>query len=213
MITPMVKWSNHYIMLKNKINEILAKFNVNLSVENTIKLAAIAKTIEGIEVGTPADEFAEGVEVYITIEGEVIPAPNGDHTLEDGTIVSVQDGKITKITAKVEEEEMSSEITEVVSQLAERISVLEATNASQAAELSALKATNEVLTTKLSATETKAKTAETKVTELSKKAAETSVTELSKKSTKTTAQPAPKSFSQMTYIERVIAQMSPSNQN
>jgi hypothetical protein len=190
-------------MLKDKIQEILNKFNVKLNVEEPAKVAlsAMARTIEGIEVGTPADEFAEGVEIYVTIEGEVIPAPDGDHTLEDGTVVNVADGKIVSITAKTEE--MSSEVTEIISQLAERVNALETANATQATELSALKVSNADLTSKLASSEKK-------VTELSKQAAAPSVkdkTELAK-AKKSDDQPSVKPFEKMTYTERVLAQFS-----
>lgn len=196
--------------LIDKLQEILNSHKVTgikLSTEETqpVTLAVTAKTAEGVEVGTPADAWAERVEVYIVTEEGQTPATDGDIVLEDGTTLTIEGGKIKAITAKPEE--MSSEVLDVVNKLAERVGALEATNGTQAAELSALKTSNEELTAKLSAAETKATEAEKKVTELSKQAATTSV----KEKTELTKHVAPvatatKSFEKMTYTERVLAQ-------
>lgn len=47
------------------------------------------------------------------VEGALTDAPDGDHTLADGTIITVVDGVITKITAAVQEEmEVADVVTE-----------------------------------------------------------------------------------------------------
>lgn len=55
-------------------------------------------TKEGVKVITEAPEFTEGVEVFVEIDGVVQAAPNGQHELEDGTVIEVAEGKIVTIT-------------------------------------------------------------------------------------------------------------------
>jgi hypothetical protein len=62
-----------------------------------------AKLVDGTIVS--AEEFEPGQELFvITEEGERLPAPDGEHTLESGQIVVVAEGKILEIKDKVEEE-------------------------------------------------------------------------------------------------------------
>jgi len=58
-------------------------------------------TSEGVKIITEAPDFTEGVEVFVEVEGVVQAAPNGTHTLEDGTVIEVAEGKIVTVT-KVE---------------------------------------------------------------------------------------------------------------
>ena len=51
----------------------------------------------GVKIMTPGDEFEVGAEVLVVGEGENTPAPDGEHELEDGTVVITEDGKITEI--------------------------------------------------------------------------------------------------------------------
>jgi hypothetical protein len=141
--------TKHYTMLRDKINEVLKSFNLNLSVEEPAKvvLAKMMRLADGTEVGTSADDFAEGVDVYVVIEGEPTIAPDGDHTLEDGRVISVAGGVITAITKS--EEEMSADVVAIVSKLAERVNALETANAASAEALSAATKEKETLATKL----------------------------------------------------------------
>lgn len=180
-----------------------AKFRVALQKE-PVKMSAETKTVDGVIIATPADAFAEGVEVFVIPEdgSEPIPAPDGDHTLESGEVVTVAEGKVVAIMAKPEETEMSDEIKEVVQNLSDRIAVLEGQNTEATTELSAVKSENDTLKSELA--KVKAENAK-----LSKAPAAPSVkekTELGKETT-TTEQPK-KSFRQMTYLERIKAQSS-----
>ena len=141
--------TKHYTMLRDKINEVLKSFNLNLSVEEPAKvvLSKMMRLADGTEIGTSADDFAEGVDVYVVIEGEPTIAPDGDHTLEDGRVISVAGGVITAITES--EEEMSADVVAIVSKLAERVNALETANAASAEALSAAIKDKESLTTKL----------------------------------------------------------------
>ena len=53
------------------------------------------KTREGVVITTMAPKFDIGVEVLV--DGK--PAPDADHYIEDGSVVTTVDGKITKIKA------------------------------------------------------------------------------------------------------------------
>ena len=67
---------------------------------------ATAKLESGQEIMTDADSFAVGVEVFVmNDENEKIPLPNGDYSLEDGTSVKVEDGKVSEMEAKTEADE------------------------------------------------------------------------------------------------------------
>jgi len=75
-----------------------------------VELQAEAKKQDGTIVYTDADEFAPGVSVFIKEGEEVLPAPDGEHVLEDGSVVVVADGAVESIKeAEAEEEEMSEE--------------------------------------------------------------------------------------------------------
>lgn len=75
-----------------------------MSLINRLKLAKMLMQFAEIETDkgklTYEGELVEGVEVFIEIEGELTPAPNGDYKFENKTI-TVEDGKVAKI---VEEE-------------------------------------------------------------------------------------------------------------
>ena len=79
---------------------------------------ASAMLENGQEIQTSAEAFAEGVDVFVVNdEGEQIPLPDGDYTLEDGTTFTVAEGIVSAMGAAEEapveeaakEEEMSAE--------------------------------------------------------------------------------------------------------
>jgi hypothetical protein len=111
--------------IKERVAEMVQKFAVQLAEETKAEQAdqaeaklAAAMLDNGQEIQTSAEAFAEGVDVFVVNdEGEQIPLPDGDYTLEDGTTFSVMEGVISAMgAAEVEEaaaeEEMSAE-TEV----------------------------------------------------------------------------------------------------
>lgn len=75
-----------------------------------------------LEDGTPVvfnGDFVIGTEVFVLDEqGQKLPAPDGEHKLEDGTVFSVKEGKIENIPVEVPaedvpaEQEMKSEVNE-----------------------------------------------------------------------------------------------------
>jgi hypothetical protein len=94
-------------------------------------------TVDGVKVFTEADDFAEDVEVFVEIDGAVSPAPDGDHTLEDGTKITVSGGKITAIE-KVEEAPVEAELSdEAKAQIETALSAIAKDRDKYAAELTA----------------------------------------------------------------------------
>ena len=100
--------------LQNRINELFTKFNLSLSTVEKTELMAEATLENGTIIFTDAEGFEDGAEVYIVNEeGEKIPLPDGDYTLEDGRTMTIADGgKISKSDEKVEE--LKDEIKEDV---------------------------------------------------------------------------------------------------
>jgi len=79
----------------------LAEIAVEAAMEQQIK------TREGVVITTTAPKFDIGVEVLV--DGK--PAPDADHYIEDGSVVTTVDGKITKIKAiETPEVEIEAEI-------------------------------------------------------------------------------------------------------
>lgn len=79
--------------ISKRVQDVFNRFNVNLKVNRTD--LAEAALDNGTVIYTDAEAFAEGVEVYIiNDEGENIPLPPGDYTLQDGTVLSVGEGGV-----------------------------------------------------------------------------------------------------------------------
>lgn len=97
--------------LKERISDLFEKYSVELEVEEKEEVQmATAKLESGQEIMTDAESFAVGVEVFVmNDENEKIPLPNGDYTLEDGTSLKVEDGKVSEMEAKTEAEEEEKE--------------------------------------------------------------------------------------------------------
>lgn len=92
--------------IKERVAEMVHKFAVQLSEEQAqaeeqaqVKFAA-AMLDNGQEIQTTAEAFAEGVDVFVVNDqGEQIPLPDGDYTLEDGTMFTVVEGVISAMGA------------------------------------------------------------------------------------------------------------------
>ena len=112
--------------LQNRINELFTKFNLSLSTVEKTELMAEATLENGTIIFTDAEGFEDGAEVYIVNEeGEKIPLPDGDYTLEDGrTMTIAEGGKISTSEEKVEasKEEIKEDVKE---ELAEDTEVIE----------------------------------------------------------------------------------------
>ena len=84
--------------LQKRINELFNKFNLSLSTIEKSQLMAEATLENGTIVYTDAEGFEDGAEVYIVNEeGEKIPLPLGEYTLDSGEAFTIAEGgKIVK---------------------------------------------------------------------------------------------------------------------
>ena len=138
---------NTTMSIKQKLAKILAQFK-SLTTDN------------GIIVWEGEDDLKIGDAVFIESEdGERTPAPDGDYTMEDGTIIRVEGGKVAEIvevepeaeveptTDEVVEEEQTEEETPAeetpaeddrVAKLEDRVAKLEEQIATMSEQLSAI---------------------------------------------------------------------------
>ena len=87
--------------IKERVQEVFNKFNVNLTAEEVLRVDMVEATLEnGTVIYTDGEDFAEGEEAYIiNDEGERIPLPPGEYTLADGGVISIGDlGKVNKVS-------------------------------------------------------------------------------------------------------------------
>ena len=105
----------------NLNKDILKKFHVlfekvNEAVEDDSQLEFMAEGVleGGTKIFTTADAWAEGVDIYVVNEeGEQVPVPVGEYTLEDGTMVIVEEaGIVARIEEKQEEAEEAEQAEE-----------------------------------------------------------------------------------------------------
>lgn len=99
-------WLDEQIGLEmaSQIDEKLANIQLNkvnhMSLINRLKLAKMLMQFAEIETDkgklTYEGELVEGTEVFIEIEGELVPAPDGDYSTDD-QIITVAEGKVSKI--------------------------------------------------------------------------------------------------------------------
>ena len=90
--------------------EAIAKIKIMLGNEKPAQEFKEAKLADGVTIVTWEGEL-EGAELMVVSEEGKIPAPDGDHTLESGEVVTVADGKVTSVTeAKEEKEEVEIEL-------------------------------------------------------------------------------------------------------
>lgn len=82
---------NNNKVLKNKKMNIIEKLMKKL-----VKFSEIA-TDKGILLIQDGDELAIGTDIYVDVEGEWIPAEDGEYKLEDGRVIAVLEGKIADI--------------------------------------------------------------------------------------------------------------------
>lgn len=138
--------------LLSRVDELFKKYGKDLKVTlsgDKKEMLASATTADGVKVSTPAEGFTAGAEVYVTDEaGNDVPAPNGEHVMEDGSVIVVQDGVIAEVKpVEPQEEEMSADDTaKVIDSLLTRVSELEAKLSATEAELSAEKETAKTAT-------------------------------------------------------------------
>jgi uncharacterized small protein (DUF1192 family) len=184
----------HIMNLKEKVQELFAKYNVNLSVsEEVVEVKQMTEGIlqDGSSIYTDSDAWAVGVRVLVKdAEGNDAPLIDGEYILADGSTIVVAEGVIAEIKPMEEEPKVEVEVeaTEVVEQSTEMNAEFEAilnVVANLEKEIATLKAEKENLSAQ--------------VTKLSAQPAVESVKTEFKKAVKEVPS---KSFKQMTYEER-----------
>lgn len=84
-------------------------------------------------------EIAEGKEIFeLDAEGNIVPAEDGDYTLEDGKVVKVAEGKVAEIAE-------TAEVADIEEAPSEEMTALKAENDALKAEVAELKAMVETL--------------------------------------------------------------------
>jgi hypothetical protein len=92
--------------------EAIKRIKIALGMEKPEQEFKEAKLADGVTIVTWDGELL-GADLMVISEEGKIPAPDGDHTLESGEMVTVADGKVINIEpAKEEEEEIEIELAE-----------------------------------------------------------------------------------------------------
>jgi hypothetical protein len=163
--------------LIQKVSELLKKHDikgVQLSEVVDIKMSAEGKLADGSTmVATPSDDFSVGAELYvIDADGNPQPAPDGEHTLENGTILVTANGVITEVKEAEEpaEEELSAEIASIIEAMDNKLTEIKKELADAKTEMASIKQDLTAKTKELS-------DANVKIATLSKKPASASVKE------------------------------------
>ena len=111
--------------INDTLKEALEKLNRFLTKQADPATLTSGKLSDGTEIKYPG-ELAVGTSVIVvTPEGE-LPAPDGEHTLEDGTIIKTEGGNITEIMAvQTKPEDMPKEEVKQAEVADEKIMALE----------------------------------------------------------------------------------------
>jgi hypothetical protein len=92
--------------------EAIKRIKIALGMEKPEQEFKEAKLADGVTIVTWDGELL-GADLMVISEEGKIPAPDGDHTLESGEMVTVAEGKVINIEpAKEEEEEIEIELAE-----------------------------------------------------------------------------------------------------
>lgn len=157
------------------LSAILKKHNikgVQLSEVVEVKMAMEGVLADGTVVATPNESFEVGAELYvIDAEGNPQPAPDGEHTLDNGSVIVSVGGFITEVKeAEPAEEEMSADIAATIAAMDEQLTSIKNQLAEKETELASVRA-------ELSEVKNNLNVSQAKATELSKQAAAVSVKE------------------------------------
>jgi hypothetical protein len=157
------------------LSAILKKHNikgVQLSEVIEVKMAMEGVLADGTVVATPNESFEVGAELYvIDAEGNPQPAPDGEHTLDNGMVLVSVGGFITEVTeVEIAEEEMSADIAATIAAMDEQLTSIKNQLAEKETELASVRA-------ELSEVKNNLNISQAKATELSKQAAAVSVKE------------------------------------
>ena len=91
---------------KLKLNQVREVLGMEIKLEIVKLMDGTAVEVERFEVGYPAFIVAE--------DGSKTPAPTGDHTISDGTVITIdENGLISEISTAEEEVEATEDVVEV----------------------------------------------------------------------------------------------------
>lgn len=157
------------------LSAILKKHNikgVQLSEVVEVKMAMEGVLADGTVVATPNESFEVGAELYvIDAEGNPQPAPDGEHTLDNGSVIVSVGGFITEVKeAEPAEEQMSADIAATIAAMDEQLTSIKNQLAEKETELASVRA-------ELSEVKNNLNVSQAKATELSRQAAAVSVKE------------------------------------
>lgn len=157
--------------LLDKLSSKMAK--IMLSSEDKSETKEVKLEIAKLEDGTEVEIEGDDISVLVKQEGEEvekIPAPVGEHTLEDGSVVVVEEeGKIAEVKPKAETEEVEAK-DEKEMDLASEVESLKEEMAKIKEEVEAMKPKEELseVETKEELSEVETKEEKPKKEELSK---------------------------------------------
>jgi preprotein translocase subunit YajC len=181
--------------LKEKVQELFAKYNINLSVaEEVVEVKQMTEGIleDGSSIYTDSDAWAVGVRVMIKdAEGNDAPLMDGEYKLADGSTIVVTEGVIAEIKPMEEEPKVEVEI--------ETSTEVEQSTDSMNAEFEAILNVVANLEKEIATLKAEKENLSAQVTKLSAQPAVESVKTEFKKAVKEAPS---KSFKQMTYEER-----------
>jgi uncharacterized small protein (DUF1192 family) len=181
--------------LKEKVQELFAKYNINLSVaEEVVEVKQMTEGIleDGSSIYTDSDAWAVGVRVMIKdAEGNDAPLVDGEYKLADGSSIVVAEGVIAEIKPMEEEPKVEVEI--------ETSTEVEQSTDSMNAEFEAILNVVANLEKEIATLKAEKENLSAQVTKLSAQPAVESVKTEFKKAVKEAPK---KSFKQMTYEER-----------
>ena len=181
--------------LKEKVQELFAKYNINLSVsEEVVEVKQMTEGIleDGSSIYTDSDAWAVGVRVLVKdAEGNDAPLVDGEYKLADGSTIVVTEGVIAEIKPMEEEPKVEVEI--------ETSTEVEQSTDSMNAEFEAILNVVANLEKEIATLKAEKENLSAQVTKLSAQPAVESVKTEFKKAVKEAPS---KSFKQMTYEER-----------
>lgn len=189
----------------SKHKDLLAKEGIKLSgIEEPVTMSIEGKLEDGTLIASTADAFIEGAPLFIIdAEGATTPAPDGEHRLEDGTVVTVSEGMITTVVAVEEEMEMSAEdIEKNLNEMAEKLSAVTTENEALKAKI-----------TELEGTKAELSKIKTELAALKKQPAAPSVKEVKQTAQTQKPEKVEKNLYKMSYVERIAFLREQKNNN
>lgn len=112
--TEMTKEQNTIVKaIQDGITELKAFFSPKTELKAETKVELANATLQDGTVIQYDGELSEGTEIMVVVEdAEPTPAPDGEHVLEDGTVVKTVEGKVTEIVPVSDEDTSEADVLE-----------------------------------------------------------------------------------------------------